>query len=59
MELLAQKSLKTELRLKRYRVLKFQGLECKFIGVDIKYNSKTDGWIAIYTNNWVFGAKLT
>jgi hypothetical protein len=29
MKLLAQKSLKTELRLKRYRVLKLQGLDCK------------------------------
>jgi hypothetical protein len=30
MKLLAQKSLKTELRLKSYRVLKLQGLDCKF-----------------------------
>jgi hypothetical protein len=29
MKLLAQKSFKTELRLKRYRVLKLQGLNCK------------------------------
>ena len=52
MKLLAQKSLKTELRLKRYRVLKFRGL-------DIKYKSKTEDWIAIYTDYRVFGAKLT
>jgi hypothetical protein len=32
MNLLAQKSLKTELRLKRYEVLKLQGLDYKFIG---------------------------
>jgi hypothetical protein len=32
MKLLAQKSLKTELLLKRYRVLKLQGLNCKYIG---------------------------
>jgi hypothetical protein len=29
MKLLAQKSLKTELRLKRYRVFKLYGLKCK------------------------------
>jgi hypothetical protein len=28
-ELLAQKSVKTELRLKSYKVLKLQGLDCK------------------------------
>jgi hypothetical protein len=33
---LAQKSLKTELRLKSYSVLKLQGLDCKFSGLDIK-----------------------
>jgi hypothetical protein len=33
---LAQKSLKTELRLKRYRVLKLQGLYCNYIGLDIQ-----------------------
>jgi hypothetical protein len=33
---LAQKSLKTELRLKSYRVLKLQGLDYKFLGLDIK-----------------------
>jgi hypothetical protein len=32
MKLLAQKSLKTELRLKRYEVLNLQGLDCKFTG---------------------------
>jgi hypothetical protein len=31
-ESLAQKSLKMELRLKRYRVLKLQGLDCKYTG---------------------------
>jgi hypothetical protein len=36
MKFLAHKSLKTELRLKRYRVLKLQGLDCKFQGLDIK-----------------------
>jgi hypothetical protein len=30
--ILAQKSLKTELRLKSYRGLKLQGLDCKIIG---------------------------
>jgi hypothetical protein len=55
---LAQKSLKTELRLKRYRVLKLKGLDCKFTGLDIKYKSKTEGWIAIYTDNRVFDVKL-
>jgi hypothetical protein len=35
-KLLAQKSLKTELRLKSYSVLKLQGLDCKFSGLDIK-----------------------
>jgi hypothetical protein len=54
-----QKSLKTELRLKSYRVLKLQGLNYKCIGLDIKYKSKTEGWIAIYTDNRVFGAKLS
>jgi hypothetical protein len=42
MKLLVQKSLKTELRLKRYRVLNFQGLDCKYTGLDIKYKLKTD-----------------
>jgi hypothetical protein len=32
MNLSAQKSLKTELLLKRYEVLKLQGLDCKFTG---------------------------
>jgi hypothetical protein len=36
MKLLVQKSLKTELQLKSYRVLKLQGLDCKFQGLDIK-----------------------
>jgi hypothetical protein len=36
MKLLAQKSLKTELRLKSYRVLKLQGLDYKFSGLGIK-----------------------
>jgi hypothetical protein len=36
MKFLAQKSLKMELRLKSYRVLKFQGLAYKFQGLDIK-----------------------
>jgi hypothetical protein len=58
MKLLAQKSLKMELRLKRYMVLKFQGLDCKYTGLDIKYKSKTKDWIAIYTYYRVFGAKL-
>jgi hypothetical protein len=40
MKLLAQKSLKTELRLKRYRVLKLQGLDSNYTGLDIKYNLK-------------------
>jgi hypothetical protein len=30
---LAQKSLKTELWLKRYEILKLQGLDCKTVGV--------------------------
>jgi hypothetical protein len=55
---LAQKSLTTELRLKRYRVLKLQGLDCKFTWLDIKYKLKTEGWIAIYIDNRVFGVKL-
>jgi hypothetical protein len=55
---LAQKSLKMELRLKRYRVIKLQGLDCKFAGLDIKYKLKTEGWIAIYTDNRVFSIKL-
>jgi hypothetical protein len=58
MKLLARKSLKTELRLKRYRVLKFQGLDCKYTGLDIKYKSKTGDWIAIYIDYRVFGPKL-
>jgi hypothetical protein len=58
MELLAQKSLKMELRLKRYMVLKLQGLDCKFTGLDIKYNLKTEGWITIYIDNMVLSAKL-
>jgi hypothetical protein len=33
---LAQKSLKTELWLKRYRVLKLQWHDCNYIGLDIK-----------------------
>jgi hypothetical protein len=32
MKLLVQKSLKTELQLKRYEVLKLQGQDCKFVG---------------------------
>jgi hypothetical protein len=36
MKFLAQKSLETELQLKSYRVFKFQGLVCKFQGLDIK-----------------------
>jgi hypothetical protein len=36
MKLLAQKSVKTELRLKRYRVLKLQRLDCNYIELDIK-----------------------
>jgi hypothetical protein len=36
MKLLAQKSLKMELLLKRYEVLKLQGLDCNYIGLDIK-----------------------
>jgi hypothetical protein len=40
MKLLAQKSLKIELRLKSYRVLKLKGLDCKFWGLDIKENPK-------------------
>jgi hypothetical protein len=36
MKFLAQKSLKTELRLKRYEVLKLQGLDCNYTGLDIK-----------------------
>jgi hypothetical protein len=40
MKLLVQKSLKTVLQLKRYDVLKWQGLDCKFQGLDYKYVSK-------------------
>jgi hypothetical protein len=36
-----QKSLKTGLRLKRYDVLKLQGLGCKFTELNIKYKSKS------------------
>jgi hypothetical protein len=36
MNLLAQKSLKTELRLKRYRVLNLQGLDCNYTGLDVE-----------------------
>jgi hypothetical protein len=36
MKFLAQKSLKTELRLKSYSVLKFQGLVCKLQGLYFK-----------------------
>jgi hypothetical protein len=39
-------------------VLKFQGLVCKYTGLDIKYKLKTEDWIAIYTDYRVFGAKL-
>jgi hypothetical protein len=46
---------KTELRLRRSRVLKLQGLDCKFTGLD---KLKTKGWIAIYIDNRVFSAKL-
>jgi hypothetical protein len=40
MKLLVQKSLKTELRLKRYRVLKLYGLKCKIseLGTDFLLN---------------------
>jgi hypothetical protein len=40
MKLLEQKLLKMELRLKSYRVLKLQGLDCKFQVLDIKQNTK-------------------
>jgi hypothetical protein len=30
-----------ELQLKRYEALKLQGLDCKFIGVNIKYKLKS------------------
>jgi hypothetical protein len=40
MKLLAQKSLKTELRLKRYGVLNLQGLDQKTVGVDFISNLK-------------------
>jgi hypothetical protein len=36
MKLLAQKSLKTELRLKSYKVFKFLGLDCKIVRLDCK-----------------------
>jgi hypothetical protein len=36
MKLLAQKSLKTELRLKSYKVFKFYGLDCKIAVLDCK-----------------------
>jgi hypothetical protein len=39
MKLLAQKSLKTELRLKSYEVLKLQGLVYKIAGLDCIGNS--------------------
>jgi hypothetical protein len=37
MKLLAPKSLKTELRLKRYRVLKLQGLKCKILELETDF----------------------
>jgi hypothetical protein len=40
MKFLAEKSLKTELRLKRYMVLKLQGLNYKYTVLDIKQNTK-------------------
>jgi hypothetical protein len=40
MKLLAQKSLKTELRLKRYVVLKLQGLDCKTAETRFKLKSE-------------------
>jgi hypothetical protein len=36
MKLLAQESLKTELQLKRYEVLKLSGQDCNYTGLDIK-----------------------
>jgi hypothetical protein len=50
MKLLAQKSLKTELRLKRYEVLKLQGLYYKITVARLQYNQKLrasvqDCWI--------------
>jgi hypothetical protein len=48
-----------ELWLKRYRVLKFREIDCKYIGLDIKYKLKTEDWIAIYTDYRVFDGKLT
>jgi hypothetical protein len=39
MKLFTQKSLKTELRLKRYRVLKLYGLKCKILELKIDFLS--------------------
>jgi hypothetical protein len=36
MKLLVEKSLKMELRFKKYRVLKLHGLNCKYTWLDIK-----------------------
>jgi hypothetical protein len=43
MKLFAQKSLKTGLQIKRYEVLKLQGLDCKFTGAKYGIESETKG----------------
>jgi hypothetical protein len=48
MKLLVQKSLKTELRLKRYKVLKLQGLDCKIAWVRFKIELKTGARSELY-----------
>jgi hypothetical protein len=39
-ETFGAKSLKTKLQLKRYKVLKFQGLDCKYTGVRSEFTEK-------------------
>jgi hypothetical protein len=43
MKLLVQKSLKMELWLKRYEVLKLQGLDCKIPGARYEIDLKSRG----------------
>jgi hypothetical protein len=47
MKLLTQKSLKTELRLKRYKRLKLQVLVCKITGARLQIEFETRGYTQI------------
>jgi hypothetical protein len=55
---LAQKSLKIELQLNRYRVLKLQGLGCKIAGARFKRPFKTEGYTGINKNDMSLSASL-